>query len=121
MKASEFAQVIKGCKNVDQWEEIIHHMEFDPYDDNEANAHDDLVTELKEKGYLLNSEDHYGGEGKGDQYWNVFSVEHNGEKTYFRIDGWYASYDGSHFDDCYEFYEVEKVPVQVFKWHAKKQ
>ena len=64
-------------------------------------------------------EEHFGGESLGDSYWNVFSVEHNGEITYFRLDGWYASYDGSHFDDYFGFYEVNKVPVQVFEWHKK--
>jgi len=117
MQASKFVDVISGCKWADQWGEIIHHMEFDC---DEYQKDKDLIAELASKGYKLNNEDHYGGEGQGDSYWNVFSVEHNGETTYFRIDGWYASYDGSHFDDCYSFYEVEKVPVQIFEWHKKK-
>ena len=115
MQASEFVKVLENCKNCDQWEEIVHDYEFESYGD----EGDDLISELKNQGYTLAYEDHYGGEGQGDNYWNVFSVEHNGQKTYFRLDGWYASYDGSHFDDYFGFYEVDKVPVQTFEWQRK--
>lgn len=49
--------------------------------------------------------DSYGGEGQGDDYWVVFKC---GEQ-YFRVDGWYASYDGGELDG--ELYEV--FPRQV--------
>lgn len=116
MQASELASIIQDCKWADQWGEIVHHMEFECM---EGQEDEDLIAELASKGYKLNAEEHFGGESLGDSYWNVFSVEHNGETTYFRLDGWYASYDGSHFDDYFGFYEVNKVPVQVFEWHKK--
>jgi hypothetical protein len=51
----------------------------------------------------------YGGEGKGDSIWAVYEVD--GE--HFRVNGWYASYDGASYDD------VEKVvakPVVKNEW-----
>ncbi len=51
--------------------------------------------------------DSYGGEGQGDAYWVVFSVDNQ----FFRIDGWYASYDGGELDG--ELYEV--FPEEVTK------
>ena len=112
MQASEFVKVLENCKNCDQWEEIVHDYEFESYGD----EGDDLISELKNQGYTLAYEDHYGGEGQGDDYWDVFSVEHNAEITYFRLDGWYSSYDGATYNDPYKFIKVKKVPKQIFEW-----
>lgn len=54
----------------------------------------------------------YGGEGKGDQYWMVISLSDSDTTRYFRMDGWYASYDGGTLDgDPYEVHPAEKVVV----------
>lgn len=114
MNGSEFADVIKSCENVDMWRnDIIYNFRW-------LSPSDKLLVELAEKGYIIRSEDHYGGEGRGDEYWDVFSVENNGEKTYFRLNGWYASYEGATFDDPFDFEKVKKVPVQVFEWVVDK-
>lgn len=52
--------------------------------------------------------DKYGGEGKGEEYWVVLSV---GEQL-FRVDGFYASWDGVTWEDPH-LHEVE--PVEVIK------
>ena len=54
----------------------------------------------------------FGGEGKGDQYWMVFEVDCGcgPDNRFFRIDGWYASYDGGYYDgNLYEVKPVQKV------------
>jgi hypothetical protein len=54
--------------------------------------------------------DSYGGEGKGDEYWVVFSVTDWGVTRHFRMDGWYASYSGAEFDgDLKEVAPKQKV------------
>lgn len=52
--------------------------------------------------------DHYGGEGKGEEYWTVYHfIDHD---VYIRIDGWYSSYNGAEFDDYgYEVRPIEKT------------
>jgi len=57
--------------------------------------------------------DEYGGEGKGDDYWVVFKI---GEQ-YFRVDGWYASYDGGELDG--EPYEVSPKEQTITTYEAK--
>ena len=70
-----------------------------------------------ENNFLVKLEDHHGGEGMGEEYWSVFCVEYNGNKSYFKIDGWYQSYDGAEMNgDHFDFYEVEKAPVQTYEW-----
>lgn len=69
--------------------------------------------------YKLEGIDQYGGEGQGDDYWVVFSAtDKNGHVTNYRLDGWYASYDGFHFDEL-EPYEVEEKEVLIKKWFRK--
>lgn len=53
--------------------------------------------------------DQHGGEGEGDSWWSVKHFIDHG--VYIRIDGSYASYDGTSFDDGYgrEVRPQEKV------------
>ncbi|UDL16814.1 hypothetical protein SEA_ATUIN_148 [Arthrobacter phage Atuin] len=58
----------------------------------------------------------HGGEGEGDTYYYVFSI---GEQL-FRVDGYYASWDGVSYDDSlYAIHEVEAVPTTVIKYNRK--
>lgn len=51
----------------------------------------------------------YGGEGQGDKYYVViYLINYD---LYIRNDGWYASYDGGHFDD--EPYFVKPVEKTI--------
>lgn len=58
----------------------------------------------------------YGGEGKGSAYWLVFKVydanaqEGTTTERFFKLDGYYSSYDGGYFDD---FEEVAPVTRSV--------
>lgn len=62
----------------------------------------------------LNLIDYYGGEGKGDEYWVVFSLMEGDVTRYFRKDGWYQSYSGGELDG--ELTEVNPVAKVVTVW-----
>jgi len=72
-------------------------------------------TPLLASGKVKLEEDHGGGEGDGEERFVVFSV--NGQ--YFEVVGYYASWDGTTWDDL-TIYEVEPVQVQVTKFKRKR-
>jgi hypothetical protein len=58
-----------------------------------------------------------GGEGEGTTYFYVFSI---GDQL-FRVDGYYASWDGVTYDDAlYALSEVEAVETTVIRYNKKK-
>ncbi|QBP33232.1 hypothetical protein SEA_BRUTONGASTER_10 [Gordonia phage BrutonGaster] len=61
-------------------------------------------------------ESHGGFEGAGESMWMVFKIaDDEGNVRYFRREGWYASYDGGHYDGpTVEVRPAEKV-VTVFE------
>ena len=66
-------------------------------------------------GIPLRQEHEEGGvEGAGETYYVVF--EYDGR--FYRIDGWYSSWDGGELDG--DPYEVEKVPVEAFDYKPIK-
>ncbi len=113
MKASELVQLIRESEFSDLWDETFEELSDNP------ERQGDLQKDLASKGVVLANVDSYGGEGKGDTYWVVFSATRGDEVTHFKLDGWYASYSGRSFDDTLDFEEVEQVPVQVMKWRKK--
>ncbi len=50
-----------------------------------------------------------GGEGDGEEYWIVFSLTKDNVIKYFRVDGWYQSYNGGELEWSNMF---EAKPVQ---------
>lgn len=63
--------------------------------------------------------DSHGGEGQGDQYWFVFKViDLDGNARIFERNGWYASYDGGHYEG--PTVEVSPVEKTVTVWKAVK-
>jgi hypothetical protein len=67
-------------------------------------------------GFIVEGIEQYGGEGMGDTYWVVFSLERDGDKKFFKLDGWYASYNGHEFDNYLDFDEVKQVEKVVKVW-----
>jgi hypothetical protein len=56
-----------------------------------------------------------GGEGEGERLYKVVRVEGDPYGVrYFQMDGWYMSYDGSHYDG--DLFEVEPVETVVTIW-----
>jgi len=58
--------------------------------------------------------DRYGGEDQGSDYWSVYSFTNGMEAVFIKFDGWYASYEGSTYDEFYEVQAVEKT-ITVFE------
>ncbi len=77
----------------------------------------EFAEALKEAGIKCDSEDHHGGEGQGDDYWTVFKFTRGSEEVYVKFDGWYASYNGSEYDD---YFLVKPVPKTGFNYIAIK-
>lgn len=51
-----------------------------------------------------------GGEGQGDEYWFVLKITDGESVRFFRMDGYYASYDGGYYDgELKEVHPVERV------------
>ena len=74
---------------------------------------EDTYNALQESGITAECADSYGGEGKGDDYWSVYEFSNGNESVYVRFDGWYASYDGSEFNEWF-FVEPKEVKVVRF-------
>lgn len=66
-------------------------------------------------GTLGGVEDHGGGEGDGEERWYVFSVTDAAGERLFRRNGYYASYDGSHFDGPTEAVAPVQKTVTVYE------
>lgn len=62
--------------------------------------------------------DSYGGEGEGESYWEVFKFtsEDGSEEGYFKLDGYYQSYDGGYYDELYQVYPKQ---VEVTQWSSE--
>ena len=58
--------------------------------------------------------DRYGGEDQGSDYWSVYSFTDGMQVVFIQFQGWYASYEGSTFDEFYEVQAVEKT-ITVFE------
>ena len=62
----------------------------------------------------LNSVNSYGGEGQGDDYYNVYKfILMNDEVVYIKFEGWYASYDGATYNCAIEV-EPKEVTSTVY-------
>jgi hypothetical protein len=60
---------------------------------------------------------HGGGEGEGEEYWTVYSFTRGLEVVLIKLDGYYLSYDGCHYEKFYEVYAEEKF-VTVYEHKA---
>lgn len=74
---------------------------------------DSIPEELTAMGLTLVDEDSYGGEGKGEEYWHVYSITNGTETVYVKFDGYYASYSGSEFQEWF-FVEPKEVTVTQY-------
>ena len=63
----------------------------------------------------LDHVDEYGGEGKGDEYWVVFSLTDGDVTRYFKKSGGYASYHGGELDGNLEEVSPKKKEITVWE------
>ena len=112
------AQILNNADN-----EVINYVFFNqeglkPYNGKfYYEGQEDTYNALQEAGITTGYADSYGGEGKGEDYWIVYKFSKGDEAVYVRFDGWYASYDGSEFN---EWFFVEPKEVQVVQFQRCK-
>ena len=78
---------------------------------------EETYNQLIQAGITAEFADQYGGEDKGDKYWTVYKFYKGNESVYVQFDGWYASYSGSEFNECFF---VEPKEVKVVEFHRCK-
>jgi hypothetical protein len=85
-------------------------IELSKWDDDSVVEFKKQLTEAKIKFELV---DRYGGEDQGSDYWSVYSFTDGMEVVFIQFQGWYASYEGSTYEEFYEVKPVEKT-ITVF-------
>lgn len=65
----------------------------------------------KDFGIEYRSADSYGGEGKGEDYWNVLEMRLPGgsETVFVKLRGWYSSYDGVEYESWHFVTPTQKT------------
>jgi hypothetical protein len=87
-----------------KWGEVTDALYGNPVANGYTFEHDGQKHFVKEL-------DQFGGEGQGDGYYHIYEVD---GKTY-KLDAYYASWDGVHWDDA-ELFEVKPKEVKVIQW-----
>ena len=76
------------------------------------------ITEFREllsdTGITFEEVDRYGGEDQGSDYWSVYSFNDGMQVVFIQFQGWYASYEGSTYEEFFEVTPVEKT-ITVFE------
>lgn len=113
-------EVYQLCKNSNEWRELAYELSGSyveagwnvTKDDSYSDGLGEAIAKL---GFDLVSVDGYGGEGRGDDYWGVFSLSKNGETVYVMLSGSYVSYDGADLDNMH-WTIVEPYEKTVRDW-----
>lgn len=87
--------------------------------ENKPNKWDDdnfveFKKQLVEANISFELVDRYGGEEQGSDYWSVYLFTDGLQVVFIQFQGWYASYEGSTYEDFYEVKPVEKT-ITVFQ------
>lgn len=63
------------------------------------------------QGLKFENVDQHGGEGEGDEYWNVYKFEDvaTGEVAHVKVYGWYQSYSGAEYNNWGFVEPVERM------------
>lgn len=64
------------------------------------------------------AEAEYGGADKGSKYWVVLGVEENGVISFWKVPGWYSSYDGPELEPG-NMFEVKEEEEVIKVWNRK--
>jgi ABC-type glycerol-3-phosphate transport system substrate-binding protein len=75
----------------------------------------EFKKQLNEAKINFKLEDRYGGEDQGNDYWSVYSFTDGMQVVFIKFDGYYASYDGSTFEEFYEVKAVEYTSTMFVK------
>jgi hypothetical protein len=90
----------------ENWDEISDIEEIHP-------KYNPTATEVE--GYVVELVEDFGGEGKGDERFKVFSFTKDGETTFWEVPGWYSSGYGSEFEPSNAF-QVKSVKKLIDVW-----
>lgn len=91
----------------------------DYYDDDGVSYFEEIADDLSEDlygtgievdGLHLTLVEQFGGEGEGDEYFVVFTIQETGQ--FFRFDGYYSSFDGTNWEDT-ALREVQKTAKTI--------
>ena len=66
-------------------------------------------------GSQVESVENFGGEGQGDEYWTVFKLTKDGAESFWKIPGWYQSFQGGELEWS-DVYQVESYERMVTDW-----
>jgi hypothetical protein len=69
---------------------------------------------LRDEKITFKEVDRYGGEDQGSDYWSVYSFSDGMQVVFIQFQGWYASYEGSTYEEFFEVTPVEKT-ITVFE------
>jgi hypothetical protein len=112
-------------KRIKNWYEETskHHWSDLPWNavddmiDNRWGSDDNQYQPVHIAGLRFRLVEHHGGEGEGDKYWIVFECSESDSTEppqLFKVNGWYASYDGAYLDG--DVYEVAPREVTRIKY-----
>lgn len=76
--------------------------------------HSEFLAIATSAGISWESQEGYGGEDMGSEYWHVYSFTDGKTTVYVKFDGWYASHYGSEFNEWF-FVTPTQVTKTVFK------
>lgn len=116
-KVQEFLQNTNGDDDYGSLPERMFRSEY-PVEGSKWNgeSENEILAKAKELGLAVEFVNNFGGEGRGDQYWSVYSFTDGDNVVYVKFNGWYQSYHGSEYTD---WFFVQPKQVQVTKFEAE--
>ena len=97
--------------------DVLHEFFHGELDDNTRWDSEEVTgfrKQLSDARIIFEFVDHYGGEDMGRDYWSIYAFHDEANVVYVKFDGWYASYDGSEYEEWF-FVEPRQVQVTEFK------
>lgn len=96
----------KLIKIIEDW---IEETESDTIDLRYLSSEEKGILNIN--GVTIETQDRFGGSGKGDNYWVVLKVTEENEQTYWMVPGWYNSTEGGtlEVEDLYQVEPFEKI------------
>lgn len=67
---------------------------------------------VADQGISFEHVDNYGGEEMGREYWSVYKFSDGADTVHVQFDGWYASYDGSYYEEWFFVKPVEVMKIE---------
>ncbi len=99
-------------------EELAKNMLYDYYEESEWETGGESVGYPELSGFDYGPTDHYGGEGQGNDYWDVYGFRYtnlpDSPTVFVKFRGWYASYEGVIYES-WSFVEPKQKMVTAYE------